>query len=122
MDPNVHDDELEAFLRQFQPAKPSALPEGSPRTGLFSVRPHVWIAAAALLVCLGIGLAMRSFDPAPIDNPAAASDARLMHEIVTHLSRPLAEPMTPLLATFPPDEYARRQLSTTSAAEPRGKR
>ena len=98
MDPYEHDEKLEAFLRQFQPAKPAALPEAA------RVRPFVWIAAAALLVCLGIGLAMRSLVPAPIDNSAAASDARLMDEIAAHLSRPIAEPMTPLLATFPPDE------------------
>ena len=106
MDPHEHDEKLEAFLRQFQPAKPAALPEASPQPGPFSVRPFVWAAAAVLLVCLGIGIVMRSLVPAPTDNPIAASDARLMDEIAAHLSRPIAEPMTPLLATFPPDEYA----------------
>jgi hypothetical protein len=103
MDPHEHDEKLEAFLRQFQPAKPAALPEALPQPGPFSVRPFVWAAAAVLLVCLGIGLAMRNLVPAPADDPVAASDARLMDEIAAHLSRPIAEPMTPLLATYPPD-------------------
>jgi hypothetical protein len=127
MDPHENDQELEAFLRQFQPAKPAALPEASPQPGPFSVRPFVWAAAAALLVCLGIGLAMRSLVPAPIDNPAAVSDARLMDEIAAHLSRPIAEPMTPLLTSYPPDGptslFTRnrppRLSTTTLPAEPR---
>lgn len=69
-----HDEEFEAFLRQFRPRRPAAVPAIAPRHRMMRTR---WmIAAAAVLACAAIPLALLWRAPAAkvgTSNPVLSS-------------------------------------------------